>query len=385
MGNILFFFHCGSNTGYAIGRHERTFARMAHRLLGDYQRIHFAYPSLARGRSPGLPEGVQNILEFNPASSNKAELSRIADYVRKHEVRVAFGFDQPVRQPAYPHMRKAGVRRIISYWGAPMSSLNAGLKLLLKRIDVALARGKPDHFVFQSEGMRSLAVNGRGIPGEMTSVVHSGVDIELFRPPKFPDSYAHDAFGIPRSRKIIFFSGHMEERKGVHVIVKTAAHLVNERGRSDVHFLLLGNVEGQERRFDPLFRGTEAEGYITFGGYRPDVPEIHKSCYAGMIGTTGWDSHTLSAVEMASSGMPLIVSDIIGLREAVSRDTGFLFPIGDHETAAERIEMLLDDEALRREMGSAARLRVEQGYTLDHQIDGLEKVVRHVAGDFLTG
>ncbi len=57
------------------------------------------------------------------------------------------------------------------YWGAPMSSLNQGLKLLAKRLEVALfRRDRPDLFLFESEAMRDLAVKGRGLPRSATDV-----------------------------------------------------------------------------------------------------------------------------------------------------------------------------------------------------------------------
>jgi glycosyltransferase involved in cell wall biosynthesis len=266
-----------------------------------------------------------------------------------------------------------------------MSSINKGAKLLLKRIECRFSPYGPDHYIFQSEGMRDTAVLGRGIPRNRTSVVRSGVDAERFKPSPRPNWYVHDAFGIDRSRKIVYYSGHMERRKGVHVIVAAAAHIINNLHRKDLHFLFLGNREGEEAVFDPLYRGTEAEGHITFGGYRDDVAALQSASYLAVIATTGWDSHTMTAVEGAASGLPLVVSDVPGLREAVAEGTGFLFPAEDHLALAERICTLANDERLRQQMGAMARERVLKGYTREHQIAGLEAVVRQVAGPILQG
>jgi glycosyltransferase involved in cell wall biosynthesis len=381
MPGILIFFHNPSNSGFASMRHEITFARMAYRLVGDYNNIHFAYTSLSQGRSASLPEEITNIIEFDSSTRDPEKLTAISDYIQQHNIRVGFGFDQHVRCPAHKYLRKAGMRYLISYIGAPMSSINRGMKLLVKKIDVACSRHQPDHYIFQSEGMRKTATHGRGIPLRSTSVVLSGADTELYKPSVLTDWYAHDTFGIARNRKIVFFSGNMEERKGVDVIVRTAAELVNNRHRSDVHFLLVGNRWGQEKRLAEIVRNTIADGHITFGGYRNDVPRILASCYIGMIASTGWDSYPMSAVEMAASGMPIIVSDLPGLRETITKDTGFLFQAGNHQAAADIVTQLLDDSLLRENMGSAARSRVLRYQTVEHQVIGLEMVVRAVAGD----
>jgi glycosyltransferase involved in cell wall biosynthesis len=260
-----------------------------------------------------------------------------------------------------------------------MSSLNSGLTLAMKRVDVALARHRPDHFIFQSEGMKETATHGRGIPERCTSIVRTGIDTDRFAPSPGANCYAHQQFHIPTDRRIVFFSGHMQRRKGVDVILKTAVHLVEQVKRRDVHFLILGNRDGEERAFLPIYRGTAAEGHITFGGYRHDVPELLRSCSIGMIASTGWDSFPMSSVEMAATELPLVISDLPGLRDAVTPDTGFLFPVGDHVTAAERICRLLDDERLRQQMGRMGRQRAIHDFSVDQQVAGLVAAVRSVA------
>ena len=56
-----------------------------------------------------------------------------------------------------------------------------------------------------------------------------------------------------------------------------------------------------------------------------DLSRIFPCCYAGVIASTGWDSFTVSSLEMASSGLPLVVSNLQGLSESIEADvTGFL-------------------------------------------------------------
>lgn len=378
MAGILVIFHCESDPGFAAASHELTFLEMARRLVGNFDDIHFAYSDLSRGRSPSLPAELKNVIQFNWASGSKDDFRRIQGYVDDNAIRVVFGFDLPVRNGSYKYLRRGGVQHIISYLGAPMSGKMQGLKLALKKIDVLLARHRPDHFIFQSEGMRETGVQGRGIPREATSLVRTGIDVERFSPSSGKDWYAHEAFGIDKRRKIVFFSGHMEERKGVDVTIKAARHLVEKLDRVDFHLLILGNRNGQERRFLPLFEGSAAENHITFGGYRSDVPSILKSCSLGFIASTGWDSFPMSSIEMAASGMPLIISDLPGLREAVTPETGMLYPPGDYRQAASCIALLLDNGELRRGMGRQARQRVVNEFSVDRQIAGLESVVRRV-------
>lgn len=380
MNAILVFFHCGSNTGYAIAPLERTFFQMSQLLFdGDDSRIHFGYKDLSKGFPTTLPASFRNVTEFDPKDNDKGSLARIKHYIEINGIDLAFGFDQGVSQPSYPTLRRAGIKTLISYWGAPMSSVNSGWRLALKRLEVRLRRSGPDHYIFESQAMAFTATNGRGIPPRAVEVVHLGVDCDRYRPSDEFTYYAHNAFGIPTSRRIIVFSGHMEERKGVHVLVKAAVQLCRN-GRSDFHLLVLGNQAGQEKAFADLYRGTAAEKHITFGGYRSDIPQIFASCYFGALASTGWDSFTMSAVEMAASGLPLVVSRLQGLAETVEDgETGFLVAPGDVDDLCARIELLLDDHDMRAAMGTAARRRALEQFTRDRQVASLLETVRRVA------
>jgi glycosyltransferase involved in cell wall biosynthesis len=250
----------------------------------------------------------------------------------------------------------------------------------LKRVEVALRTNRPNHFIFESEAMRETAVYGRGIPRRDTSVVHLGIDTERFSPGKATSYYAHDQFGIPHDRRIVFYSGHIQERKGVDVLLRAASEMVHGRGRRDVHFLLVGNRQDEEKGYRYLYDGTGAECYITFGGYRNDVPRLLPSCFLGVIPSTGWDSFTMSSLEMAACGLPLLASRLQGLVEAVDHGrTGYLFEPGDHSALADRIEQLLDDPAQYSSLSQAGRARIEHGFSLEHQLQGLVNAVRLVA------
>lgn len=380
MRAILVFFHCGANTGYAIAPLERAFLRMARNLVSADAHIHFAYTDLAKGFPRTLPTDFPNVIAFDPLDGSAPALARIGDYIRTHGIDVAFGFDQGVSQPSYAVLRRAGVRTFVSYWGAPMSDIHAGVKLWLKRLEVALRRHGPDYYIFESQAMARSATHGRGIPARKVDVVYLGVDAERYRPAASPSDYAYEVFAIPRSRRIVFFSGHMEPRKGVHVLVQAAVELI-ARGRRDVHVLILGNQPGEEARFAPLYRDTPAAQHITFGGYRDDIPALLPSCYCGAIASTGWDSFTMSSLEMAASGLPLVVSRLQGLVETIDEGaTGFSFTPGDAADLAAKLTVLLDDPARRAAMGAAARARILARFTVDRQVAALTAAVRRVAG-----
>jgi glycosyltransferase involved in cell wall biosynthesis len=381
---LLIFFHVGSNTGYAIGRLEEVFLEMGLKLTGDINNIHFGYTSLDGGHPAFLPDNFKNVIEFNPEDSHGNGFESVYNYIKQNKIEVAFGFDQPVSRPSYSVMRKAGVKLFVSYYGSPISSINHGLKLFIKKMEVKFTRFKPDYFIFESKACADTAIFGRGIPASNISVIPTGVDTDKFAPKMPEESYAHQVFNIPRSRKIIIYSGHMEERKGVHVIVKAAVELICKRKRDDVHFLFLGNKDGDEIIFEPLYSSTETKKYMSFGGYRSDIDRIFPSCFAGVIASTGWDSFPMSSLEMASSGLPIVASRLQGIVEGIDNGkTGYLIEPGDYNDLADKIELLLDDVELQKGMGLAARNWILEKFSKERQIENLTKRVRKLRSSYI--
>ncbi|MEJ2046193.1 MAG: glycosyltransferase family 4 protein [Reinekea sp.] len=378
MPGFLVLFHCESNPGFAASSHEHTFMKVAKHFAADMSNVHYAYRTIKRGMTSSLPNDLTNVIELDTAWKRKEQNEFIINYIKKHKIKYLLGFDQPLKRPMYKHLRKAGIKHFVSYWGAPMSSINAGLKLLFKKVETTFPWQGPDHYVFQSTGMQEMAVLGRGIPAKKTSVIHTGIDTDRYTPDLAMRNYPYEAFNIPSNRKIVFFSGHMEPRKGVHIILKSANILVNELNYDDVHFLILGNKPGQEKDFDELLQDPNVRNHVTFGGYRTDVPKLLKGVSLGMIASTGWDSFPMSSLEIAATEIPLIVSDLPGLNEAITPETGRSFPVGDFVKAAYLLHDLLNDDELRTQMGKAGRKRVVAQHPQATQANQLIQIFQHL-------
>lgn len=373
---VLLLFHCRTNTGYAIGKLERVFHEMAIAFTGSEALVHYAYTSLSGGPPRHLPEWFHRIYEFDPAAQDRLSLDEYAAIVRSHGIKTVFAFDLPLRAPILGALRRGGVKRIISYWGASISKPYPWYLRPFRKIQYLTAVDRPDHFIFESEGMREGAVKGSMIPLARTSVCRLGVDLAEFTSESVDPMFAHRLLNIPQDRKVVFFSGHMEERKGVAVLVKAMHELVCNRNRVDLHLVIAGNQPGEEKPFLRLISGSRASEFVSFVGYRSEMPSFHRSAYVGAIASTGWDSFTLSAVEMAASGLPLIVSRLPGLEEAVvDGETGFLFTPGDHCALADALEKLADSPALRDSMAHAARMRAISEFSRHRQVTALSEIV----------
>jgi glycosyltransferase involved in cell wall biosynthesis len=71
-------------------------------------------------------------------------------------------------------------------------------------------------------------------------------------------------------------------------------------------------------------------------------------------------------LEAMASGLPVIASVSGGASEmVVAGETGLLFPVGEVSSAVSALRTLIENQALRQQMGQAARSRVLSQYSLE--------------------
>lgn len=359
--------HCPEHTGYAIASLEKVFLAAARQAGFSDENIYWSYKTITSKDNPHIIEC--DYLDKTPHH----ELTAL---IKREGIVTALAFDLGFPSPIIATLKRAGIQQIISYWGASMSSINTGLKLKLKQLACLLTVNKPDMFIFESEAMRATATQGRGVQQSATDIIYLGVDTQKFFPHYDRDNYTRTSLNIPAERKIVFYSGHMEERKGVRTIIQSALYLIDELARTDVHFVICGNKNDEAAAYQQLLENSKAKSHVTFAGYRSDIPELMRGSHIGLIASTGWDSFTMSSIEMMASGLPLIVSNLQGLSETIEHQkNGFLITPGDHRELAEKISLLLSQPELAREFSAASRHRAENLFSLKTQIDSFAKLI----------
>jgi len=367
---ILFMIHCEQNTGYAIEKLETVFECSALKAGYKKDQIHWSYSKV---HSPS--EQIHE-LDFNSKRGN-TELSNL---LAPGTFGTILAFDLPFPSSVVSTAKSHGVDKIISYWGASMSSINRGLKLSLKKLEHRLNRHKSaDLYIFESSAMQLTATHGRGIPVARTCVIPLGVDTEEYYPSE-DKSYIHQQLNIPYAQKVIFYSGHMEERKGVRIIIRAALELAEIGKIENLHFVICGNKGDQAATYLRDLGGGKAAKHVTFAGYRNDVPGLMRSSNIGVIASTGWDSFTRSSIEMLASGLPLIVSNLGGLTETtVPGKTGEVINPADYIGLSRAILKIITNQPLYEFYSKNARSLATEKFTELRQTNSISKQLRSLS------
>jgi glycosyltransferase involved in cell wall biosynthesis len=82
-----------------------------------------------------------------------------------------------------------------------------------------------------------------------------------------------------------------------------------------------------------------------------------------------FEAFPLSILEAMRAGLPVVASDVGGVREAVDQDTGLLVPKADVAALQNALATLISNRGLRAQMGLAGRRRYEQLFTFDLMFD----------------
>ena len=214
-------------------------------------------------------------------------------------------------------------------------------------------------------------------------VFHNTDDIDLFIKNKVIDAkYCVRTMGSginlnqykyteePSSDKLrVLFTARMVEDKGVLVLIE-AANLLREKYQDKVEFLLCGGLETNplavsKEKLDELCDGT----YIQWLGKRSDVQNLLESSHVFAFPSYYKEGLPKSCIEAAAIGRPIITCDSVGCRDTViDGETGYLVPKKDSKAVAEKLDILFNDNELRKTMGIKSRKYAEEKFSIEDVI-----------------
>jgi D-inositol-3-phosphate glycosyltransferase len=211
-----------------------------------------------------------------------------------------------------------------------------------------------DRVVCATEGEARLLRQLYGADPAKIAVIPLGVDLERFRPGD--KESARVALGL-KDERIVLFVGRLEPLKGIDILINAAALLESD---VDCSVLIVGGDEAsrsQLKRLQELARTRGIEQRVAFAGAvdHERLPLYYNAADVCVV-PSHYESFGLVAVEAMASGVPVVASRVGGLAGTVKDgETGYLIPWLCPEPFAERIELLLDNDPLRLNLGEAAR------------------------------
>lgn len=200
----------------------------------------------------------------------------------------------------------------------------------------------------------NLAKSELGIFKEI-KVIYNGVDELIFKPSK--------RVLKNKAPVKVLFSGNPTARKGAHWLIP-----ILERLNSNVEIIYTAGLRN--------FKGLPKHPRLVNLGKVPykNMPELYQSMDM-LIFPTVREGFGLAAAEAMACGLPVVATNCSSLPELIDDGKGgFLCELGDVDDFAFKINLLAENEILRKEMGDYNRVKVEEIFTLSRMVSGYEEL-----------
>lgn len=190
----------------------------------------------------------------------------------------------------------------------------------------------------------------------------------------------------------VLFVGRLEERKGAHILFKAIPHVLESF--PDTKFIIIGrdtyvtdDFIGFSGKDEHSFKAKLIKGipekylnniYFLDHVENKTLSRYYSSCDI-FVAPSLYESFGLIYIEAMAHAKPVIGSGVGGVPEVIKHgSTGILVPPKDYNSLAGAIITLIQDEALREEIGKRGREYVQQNFIQDLMVERTLKAYRRI-------
>lgn len=242
---------------------------------------------------------------------------------------------------------------VFSPWGLKEKILFALSKIIISRYIVK----KYEVIFAKTSELAKIISRSYDIPQSKFRILPLGADPELFKFNSEARAIIRKELGVSENDIIIVYSGKINPSKRLHVLIEALSPIIKRNRR--VKLLIIGGGDADYIKFlkKLIFDGNIAENII----FHPWVERTMLNSFYSASDIGVWPGlSSISIVEAASSGLPLVIARYPVETYAVENGNGFTFKIDDVNGLRRCLEILIYDEKLRREMGCKSRKLVEE-------------------------
>ena len=189
--------------------------------------------------------------------------------------------------------------------------------------------------------------------------IYNGVDTDLFKPIAKPSKTE----GIPT----VIAVAQVFPLKDIETMIRTCK--VVRKTIPNVQFTVYGSLDVDPEYVETcrdLIKELELEDNFTFGGFHNNPSMIFNEGDISIL-TSISEGFPYTVIESMSCGRPVVATDVGGIKDALE-GCGILCKPRDPEEIAAGVVTLLEDTALRIELGNKSREKVLLNFTTDRSV-----------------
>lgn len=205
--------------------------------------------------------------------------------------------------------------------------------------------------------------------GTEIHVIRNGIDVNRYHPLEAP-------FRRSEGPPVIGIAARLAPMKGIEYLLDALGMLARE----SVSFQLKVAGEGGYRSvLEDRVRQQGIADRITFLGHVENMPEFYRGLDVYALPSISTEGLPLGVLEAMASALPVLATTVAGTPEAV-RDglDGLLVPPRNTAVLADKLRLLLGDADLRQRLGTSARQRAVEAFSLQRFSDEVFDLYRRI-------
>jgi len=218
-----------------------------------------------------------------------------------------------------------------------------------------------------------------GTPEEKIVVIPNGIDLSEYA--KLPPKGAfRKKFNIPEDRKIILYLGRIHKIKGVDFLIKAYARVINETNCKDAILIIAGPDDGYLKEVQELTNRLGISKHVLITGplYGQDKLQAYVDSEFYVL-PSRYETFPMTVLEAYACGVPVIVSNVGGLKDLViNGKTGLLVNVDDVDQLTSAIHFLLNNGEETRRMGLRGKQLVKSNFSIEKMIEKIEELYEKV-------
>jgi glycosyltransferase involved in cell wall biosynthesis len=226
-----------------------------------------------------------------------------------------------------------------------------------------------DTLIALAESHRRFLLEEEGWQAHEVVVIPNGVDLQRFTP---EGGNLREQWGLSPNTPAFGVVAGLRPEKNLFRFLRVAQQVLS--ALMEARAFVVGDGE-LRHDLETSSQQMQCASRIVFTGALHDIPAVWRSLDVAVL-TSDTEVLPMTLIEAAACAVPAVSTDVGAVRDVVlDGQTGFVVPVEDEDTLAERILYLLRHPEERRAMGRRAREHAEAHFDLRQMVERYAQVL----------
>ena len=332
-----------------------------------------------------------NFIKAKESLKGQVDFYEIDDFVRKinitKDIKSYFKIKKMIKQIkpgiVHCHSSKAGViGRLVSCrvkvnrcyytphgYAAANTNFSNKKRNIYQLIEKFLAKYFTTMTINVSCGEKQFALDNKIIDDNKSKVIYNGIS-KICEITKFADELKQE-IGLNNEDVIIGYVARIDEGKNPYEFINIAKQVISKN--TNVKFIWIGDGRLKQST-QQYINHNGLQDKVLLLGFKQNIID-YLNIMDIYLTTSLYEGLPYTLVEASRASLPIVASNVIGNNEVVESEfNGYLYNSQDVDEAVSKLELLIKNEQLRKELGDNGYELFLKDFTIEKMIKAHEEV-----------